>query len=74
MSGSGKSGKEEGATHTQATLDLPSGVGFRSKGPSLTLEQIIELSELLLPFMNSQPDCEEKRLRTKGRIPFRIAP
>lgn len=72
MSGSEKPGKEEGVTRPQAKLDLPSGVGFRSKSPSLTLEQIIELSELLLPFMNSQPDCEEKRLRTKCRIPFRI--
>ena len=69
-----KSGKREGEILPRSKLNLPPGAGFRSKRPRLSVEQVIEYSELFLPILNAQPDCEERRLRTKCRVPFRILP
>ena len=53
-------------------LDLPDAPDFESVTPGMTMEQMIRLSEAMLPVFNALPNAEEQRLRTKCRLPFRL--
>lgn len=52
------------------TLELPDGTGFESDYVRVGLEAMVELCEARLPFFNSRPDAEERRLRDKCNVEF----
>ena len=70
MSESSNSRNEQLKTLLNDPLHLPDGSSFSSATPKMTAEQMISLSERLLPLVNSQPDFIEKRKRLAIDKPF----
>ena len=61
---------DPGSSDLEFTLDLPDGKGFRSVEPATTFEMQIKLCEWWLPYWNSAPGAEERRLSRKIAVPF----
>jgi hypothetical protein len=53
-------------------LDLPDGAGFVSSVPRMDLLQMIKVSELYLPILNSRPDYKEQKMRKAFSVPFEL--
>jgi hypothetical protein len=70
MSESSNSRNERLKSLINDPLHLPDGASFSSATPRLPAQQMIDLSEKLLPLVNSQPDFIEKRKRLAIEEPF----
>lgn len=53
---------------------LPGGTEFRSRRLPVDPARMLALSEENLPRLNALPDREERRLRGKCRVRFRLLP
>jgi hypothetical protein len=70
MSESSNSRDERLKSLIKNPLRLPDGASFSSATPKMPAQQMIGLSEKLLPLLNSQPDFIEKRKRLALDKPF----
>jgi hypothetical protein len=64
------SGDEIARRLIEDPLELPDGTGFSAVAPTLSVEEMVALSEKYLPILNSQPDFIEKKRKSAFGVPF----